>query len=74
MLSPTAEDKTAAKKDNQMMRRPNSTQANPIGVGTSLKSLNFVNKKRNMEKMIQENLMLMKKIHFAEPSVQHAEL
>ena len=55
------------------MRRPNSTQANPIGVGTSLKSLNFVNKKRNMEKMIQENLMLMKKIHFAQPSVQYTE-
>jgi hypothetical protein len=66
MLSPTAEEKT-------VMKRPNSTQANPIGVGTSLKSLNFVNKKRNMEKMIQENLMLMKKIHFAQPSVQHAE-
>ena len=66
MLSPTAEEKT-------VMKRPNSTQANPIGVGTSLKSLNFVIKKRNMEKMIQENLMLMKKIHFAQPSVQHAE-
>jgi hypothetical protein len=38
---------------------------NPVGVGTSLKSLNFVSKKRNMEKMIAENLMLMKKIHFA---------
>ena len=57
MLSPTAEDKA--------VKRPNSTQANPIGVGASLKSLNFVNKKRNMERMIQENLMLMKKIHFA---------
>ena len=57
MLSPTAEDKA--------VKRPNSTQATPIGVGASLKSLNFVNKKRNMERMIQENLMLMKKIHFA---------
>jgi hypothetical protein len=63
MLSPTGEDKAIGK--NETIRRPSSTQANPIGVGTSLKSLNFVNKKRNMEKMIQENLMLMKKIHFA---------
>jgi hypothetical protein len=63
MLSPTCEDKAIGK--NETIRRPSSTQANPIGVGTSLKSLNFVNKKRNMERMIQENLMLMKKIHFA---------
>jgi len=44
-----------------------------VGVGASLKSLNFVSKKRNMEKMIAENLMLMKKIHFAQPTVQAFE-
>jgi hypothetical protein len=40
-----------------------------LGVGPELKSLNFVNKKRNLEKIINENLMLMRKLHFAEPSV-----
>lgn len=39
----------------------------------SMKSLNFINKKRNMEKIIQENIMMMKKIHFAQPSVQYEE-
>jgi len=38
-----------------------------------MKSLNFVNKKRDLEKILQQNALLLKKINFAEPSVQHSE-
>ena len=41
-------------------------------VGKSMKSLNFVNKKKAMEKLITENIMMMNKIHYAVPSVQFA--
>ena len=43
------------------------------GVGKSLKSLNFFSKKRDLEKMIQDNLLMMNKINLAVPSVQHSE-
>ena len=44
-----------------------------LGVGPSMKSLNYVNKKRDLEKILQQNALLLKKINFAEPSVQHSE-
>ena len=31
----------------------------------SFKSLNFVQRKHNLEKIVQDNIMMMKKIHFA---------
>jgi len=38
-----------------------------------MKSLNYINKKRDMQKIIQDNILMMKKIHFAQPSVQYAD-
>ncbi|CDW84958.1 UNKNOWN [Stylonychia lemnae] len=39
----------------------------------SLNSLNFIQRKNNLEKIMQENIYMMKKIHFAQPSVQYTE-
>ena len=35
-----------------------------------MKSLNFVSKKRNLEKIIQDNMAMIRKIQFATPTVQ----
>eukprot|EP00347_Sterkiella_histriomuscorum_P014020 403362468 len=39
----------------------------------SLNSLNFLQRKKELEKIMQENIFMMKKIHYAQPSVQYNE-
>lgn len=46
----------------------------PAAKPKSAKSLNFINKKKAMEKLITDNILMMNKIHYAVPSVQHSEL
>lgn len=49
-------------------------EGEPKGKPKSVKSLNFINKKKAMEKLITDNILMMNKIHYAVPSVQYANL
>lgn len=46
----------------------------PAAKPKSIKSLNFINKKKAMEKLITDNILMMNKIHYAVPSVQYSNL
>ena len=53
--------------------QPSSTANNTISEPNYRNSLNFISRKKEQARQIEDNIMMLKKIHYAKPSVQSSE-